>query len=167
MLDITTRQRCPVFWDGNTVPAAALISNNLQTQWALSLDERAGGAGWQRWGGVGGGVGFGLVGENRTRGWQCCSECVSFFGVEQGGHRWGTEPRPVRPTLWMQIMLHCTRLPRSSEGAGHLFCGYYECRVCFRVEQNTDVFAYVSTHGPGFALLFWSYRNHGINHAVM
>lgn len=63
--------------------ATPLFYNNLPTQWALSLDESTGGAGWWCWGGWR----VGAAGENRARGWQCCSECVivCVFGVEQEG----------------------------------------------------------------------------------
>lgn len=37
--------------------ATPLFYNNLPTQWALSLDERTGGAGWRCWGSEGLGLG--------------------------------------------------------------------------------------------------------------
>lgn len=146
--------------------------NKPPTQWEPSLDERTGGVGRGR-------VCLKIGGEGRTRGWQCCTECVSVLGVKQGSeaswsdgglagrHCWETEQRPVCPTLWMKIMLHCTRLPLSSEGVGHLFCGYYECRVCVWVKPNEEVFACFSTQGMRGGLLFFSYGNHRINHSVM
>lgn len=135
--------------------ATPLSYNNLPTQWALSSNERAGGAGW--W--CRGGWMVGAGGENRTGGWQCCSELVSFcFCSRAGGHRWGTEQRPVCLTLWMQIMLHCTRLPQSSEGAGHLFCGYYECWGLFsgRAEHGCfPLFLHTGAERCAFILVIW------------
>lgn len=83
---------------------------------------------------------------------------VFLFCSRAGGHRWGTEQMPVCPTLWMQIMLHCTRLPQSSEGAGHLFCGYYECWGLFsgRAEHGCfPLFLHTGAERWAFILVIW------------
>ena len=95
--------------------ATPFFYDNPSPQWALSSDERAGRAGW-RCRRDDDGLRWGAVGENRTRGWQCCSVC--HFLESSGRAPLRDRARPVRPTLWMRIMLHCKRLHRSSEGAG-------------------------------------------------
>lgn len=81
------------------------------------------GGGWRVgvWGWVGG--------ENRTRGWQCCSECVSFFGVEQEG---------------------------TAEGQSRGLCvRHFECRLCYTVHgsprvQRERVIYFVDIMNVGF-----------------
>lgn len=105
--------------------ATPLFYNNLRRQWALSSDERTGGVA-----ALGGGdEGLELGGENRTRGWQCCSECVSFFGAEREG---------------------------AAEGQSKGLCvWHFECRLCYTVHgsprvQRDRVIYFVDIMNVGF-----------------
>lgn len=135
------RQKLSARQPGTATP---LSYNNLPTQWALSSDERTGGAGWRC-----GGRGEEWLRLRVRTGQGDDSAALSlsiFFGSGAGGHHWETEQKSMRPTLWMQIVLHCTRLPQSSEGAGHLFCEYYECQGLFSGSSRTRMFSLSPPH---------------------
>lgn len=154
-LEITTCQWCPLYRDGNSAPAVrAQLHPSFTTIYPhnghfLQMKGQAGPGG-----GVGGtttGVG-GAVGENRTRGWQRGSVC--HFLEWSGRAPLRDRARPVRPTLWMQIVLHCKRLHRSSEGAGSFILwmlwmsgfGFWVKaeRRCFRSFLRAEQCAFIS-----------------------
>lgn len=84
-VEITTRQWCLLFWDGNSAPTdRAQLHPSFTTNyphnghflWMKGQD------------GLGGGVWVLRVGgESRTRGWQCYSELCIIFWSRAGGHR--------------------------------------------------------------------------------
>lgn len=89
--------------------ATPLFYNNLPTQWALSLDERTGGAGWRCWGSEGLGLGV------RTgQGEDSAALSVCHF-LESSGRA------PLR---------------RQSKG---LCVRHFECRLCYTVHGSPGV----------------------------
>lgn len=128
--EITTRQWCPLFRDGNSA-----VTNWAQLHLSFTTNYPHNGHFlWMKGqaglgGGVGGGLRVGVGGENRTWGWQCCSECVSFFGVEQEG---------------------------TAEGQSKGLCvRHFECRLCYTVHgsprvQRERVIYFVDIMNVGF-----------------
>lgn len=90
-----------------------------------------------------------------------------FFGVEWEDTAEGQSQGLCVQRFECRLCYTVHGSPRVQRERVIYFVDIMNVGVCFRVEQNTDVFAYSSAQGPSGGLLFWSCGSRGINHPVM
>lgn len=167
-LEITTRQWCPLFRDGNSAVAnraplhLSFTTNYPHNGHFLWMKGQAGLGGSA----ARGRLRVGVEGENGTRGWQCCSECVSY--LESSGR---APPRDrakacASDTLNVDYVTLYTA-PPEFRGSGSFILWILWMSGLFSGRAEHGCFRLFLHAGAERRLLFWSYGNHGINHSVM